>query len=178
MDRARLLVASCRPEEEPTLGSQVKEVNPKIMMLRLTRDDIADIVQAFGSSTFTSLELRVGAVTLEVRKPGAEETRPADALPRTVEVVAPLLGIFEAEPVTGGPPFVRPGTRVHPETTVGILHVGKDRTPVMAGVCGTVDEVLVKGGQLVEYGQPMLRVNTAPPDLPGELTDAAGADAP
>lgn len=123
-----------------------------------------DIVQAFGRSGFACLDLTVGSVRIAVNQAPVGDIRSADVLPRTALVVAPLLGIFQAGPVSGAPAFVQPGTKVQPDTTVGILRVIKKETAVKSGLFGTVVDVLVQDGQLVEYGQTLLRVSTESAD--------------
>lgn len=109
----------------------------------MTQEDLVDILQAFGSSAFARMELRLGSMRV------AANRAPAAAH----QVAAPLLGIFQAA-------LVQPGTKVHADTTIGIIRVMKDETAVKAGVHGTVVDVLVQDGQFVEYGQPLLCVST------------------
>jgi acetyl-CoA carboxylase biotin carboxyl carrier protein len=75
-----------------------------------------------------------------------------------VEIVAPMMGIFYAQPEPGAPPFVSVGSPVTPETTVALVEVMKMFNAVTAGVAGTIVEVLVENNQLVEYHQPLFRV--------------------
>ena len=101
-----------------------------------------------------------------VGAPDAASTAPAASTPAAavplgdgqVEVTAPLLGIFYRSPEPGAPPFVQPGDRVEPDTTVAIIEVMKVFTAVPAGVRGVVEEVLVQDRELVEHGQALLRV--------------------
>jgi acetyl-CoA carboxylase biotin carboxyl carrier protein len=43
-------------------------------------------------------------------------------------------------------------------TIVGIVEVMKMMNSVAAGISGTIVEVLIENAQLVEYGQPLFRV--------------------
>lgn len=76
----------------------------------------------------------------------------------TVDVTAPLVGIFHHSPAPGAPPYVEPGGRVGATTTVGLLESMKVFTAVPAGTAGVVVAVLVPNGQPVEKGQPLVRV--------------------
>jgi acetyl-CoA carboxylase biotin carboxyl carrier protein len=80
---------------------------------------------------------------------------PADG---TVEISSPLMGIFYAQPEPGAPPFVAIGSTVESEMTVGLVEVMKMFNAVPAGINGTVVAVLVKDNELVEYGQPLFRI--------------------
>ncbi len=76
----------------------------------------------------------------------------------TIEIVAPLLGRFFAQPEPGAPPFVTVGTHVTADTTVGLIEVMKTYNAVPAGVAGVITKVCVQDAQLVEYRQILFRV--------------------
>lgn len=75
-----------------------------------------------------------------------------------VEIVAPLLGRFYAQPEPGAPPFVSVGSEVTEDTTVGLIEVMKTFHAVRAGVGGIITEICVQDAQFVEYGAVLLRV--------------------
>ena len=131
------------------------------MTQRLTQEDIRDILQTFEHSGFTHLELTLGSVRIAASQVSQLAKCPDDLLQDTASVIAPLLGMFQAGPAPGAPAFVRPGTNVESDTTIGIIRVMEKHMPVTAGQRGTVLDVLVQDGQFVEYGQPLLRVSTA-----------------
>ena len=83
---------------------------------------------------------------------------PADG---TVEIKAPVIGIFYAQPEPGAPPYVTVGSLVTRETTIALIEVMKMFNAVAAGVEGVVTEVLVENNELVEYGQPLFRIRPA-----------------
>jgi acetyl-CoA carboxylase biotin carboxyl carrier protein len=74
------------------------------------------------------------------------------------EVQAPLLGTFYRAPKPGAPPFVELGSAVEEDTIIGIIEVMKLMNTVRAGVRGRVTEILARDGELVEYGEVLLRV--------------------
>lgn len=94
-----------------------------------------------------------GAATTEPKK---VEVAPPD--PSSQDVLSPLLGTFYRAPKPGAPPFVEVGSEVQEDTVVAIVEVMKLMNTVRAGVRGTVTEIFVADGTLVEYGQPLLRV--------------------
>ncbi len=125
----------------------------------LTQDDIMDILAAFGGSGFAHLELTVGSIRVSANRTAS--AAPCVDLPAdSEEVVAPLLGMFQAGPEPGAPAFVKRGSMVQADTTIGFIRVMHDLTPVKAGLRGTVMDVLVQDGQFVEFGQSLLRVST------------------
>lgn len=132
----------------------------------VTREDIEDILQAFEQSAFAHLELTAGSVRIAVNRYPARPAHSGDLLLHTAPVAAPLLGTYQAGPEAGSPAFVRPGAAVEPDTTVAIIRVLQNLTPVKAGLSGTVLQILVQDGQLVEFGQPLMQVRTEP--APGD----------
>jgi acetyl-CoA carboxylase biotin carboxyl carrier protein len=85
----------------------------------------------------------------------APELRAAAAGP---EVTAPMLGVIYMRPAPDAGPFVQVGDTVTPDTTVAIVEVMKMMNTVVAGVQGTVAEICVKDGQLVEHGDVLIRL--------------------
>jgi acetyl-CoA carboxylase biotin carboxyl carrier protein len=83
---------------------------------------------------------------------------PADAA-GWAEVRTPNLGTFYRSPKPGAPPFVEIGQRVAAGTEVCLLEVMKLFTSVKAGVSGTIREICVEDGVLVEGGQLLFRVD-------------------
>lgn len=73
-------------------------------------------------------------------------------------VRAANLGTFYRAPKPGAENYVEIGSRVTEETEVCLIEVMKLFTPSIAGIAGTVREVLVKDGMLVEFDQPLFVV--------------------
>ncbi len=77
-------------------------------------------------------------------------------LPAGYTVVAPMVGTFYAAPSPKDPPFVQEGDEVHAGDTVGIIEAMKMMNEIECDVAGRVARILVKNGQPVEYGQPIM----------------------
>ncbi len=80
---------------------------------------------------------------------------------KAVEITSPMVGTFYRSPAPDEPPFVDAGDRVQIGQTVCIIEAMKLMNEIEAEVAGQVLEVLVENGQPVEYGQPLMRVQTA-----------------
>ncbi|MFO7277809.1 MAG: biotin/lipoyl-containing protein [Pseudomonadota bacterium] len=87
-------------------------------------------------------------------KPAAQ----AEAREGTLEVRAPLVGTFYRAPKPGAPPFVEVGTRVAPDTVVGIVETMKLMNSVYAGAHGTVIEICAADAEFVEQGHVLMRL--------------------
>ena len=150
--------------------------------MSLTSKDVAEIMRLLEASGFDSLTLEMDGMKLALNRSGAVEPVPerrvsappppspspqapavassaaAPSEAGLVEVAAPLLGVFYRTPKPGEPPFVEVGSRVQPETVVGIIEVMKLMNSVSAGVAGEVVEVIAASGAMVEYGQVLIRI--------------------
>jgi len=146
----------------------------------LTAKDVAEIARLLEDSNFDELDLEIDGFKIHLKRQGAgaavsavanEPARTSDGSDRRApapaaqppvagvhEVRAPLLGTFYRAPKPGAPPYVEVGARVDADTIIGIIEVMKLMTPLRAGVAGTVCEILVRDGALVEYGETLLRV--------------------
>ncbi|SFU20682.1 acetyl-CoA carboxylase biotin carboxyl carrier protein [Paraburkholderia aspalathi] len=80
--------------------------------------------------------------------------------PGCVHVSAPSLGTFYRSPKPGAALFVELGQEVTEDTELCLIEVMKLFTTLRAEVKGTIREILVKDGDLVEYGQPLFVVQT------------------
>jgi acetyl-CoA carboxylase biotin carboxyl carrier protein len=154
----------------------------------LTAADVAEIMRLIEESTFDELTLEIDGIKLTLRRgggvvssdspavaavsaqpPPSASASPAPVVPAKAavndpnmqEVVAPLLGTFYRAPKPGAPPFVEVGSVVGEDTVIGIIEVMKLMNTVRAGVRGTVTDILIRDGDLVEYSEPLLRVRKA-----------------
>ena len=76
----------------------------------------------------------------------------------TVAIESPMVGTFYAASGPDKPAFVSVGSRVGPDTVVCLLEAMKIFNEIKAEKSGTVEAVLVKSGQPVEFGQPLFRI--------------------
>jgi acetyl-CoA carboxylase biotin carboxyl carrier protein len=88
----------------------------------------------------------------------SDPSRDAGGQDGLVTIPAPMLGTFYRAEAPGKPPFVEVGSRVEPDSIVCIIEVMKMMNSVPAGVSGTVAEICADNAALVEYGQPLFRV--------------------
>jgi acetyl-CoA carboxylase biotin carboxyl carrier protein len=100
-----------------------------------------------------------GTAAAPAPAPPAPPAPPAD--PALCDVSSPLLGTFYRAPKPGAPPFVEVGAAVEADTVIAIVEVMKLMNTVRAGVHGTVAEIFARDGELVEYGQALMRVRRA-----------------
>lgn len=75
-----------------------------------------------------------------------------------VPIVAPLTGVYYSRPSPEHPAYVSPGEPVQPGQVVALIETMKLFNEVVSEIAGTVIEVAVQDGDLVEVGQPMVFV--------------------
>ena len=76
----------------------------------------------------------------------------------TKTIVSPLVGIFYAAPAEDAEPFVQEGDGIEKGQTLGIVEAMKLMNELESDYCGTVKQILVSNGEMVEYGQPLFIV--------------------
>ncbi|MBO0600311.1 acetyl-CoA carboxylase biotin carboxyl carrier protein [Sporosarcina sp. E16_3] len=78
--------------------------------------------------------------------------------PSLHKITSPMVGTFYSASSPDIPAYVQKGDSVKPEAIVCIVEAMKLFNEIEAEVSGEIVEILVKDGQLVEYGQPLFLV--------------------
>lgn len=76
-------------------------------------------------------------------------------------VKSPIVGTFYASKEEGGEPLVKTGDTVKKDSIVAIIEAMKLMNEITAGADGTITEIMVENGQLVEYGQELMKIKFA-----------------
>ncbi len=147
--------------------------------MELTDEDVREILDLIDRSKFDYFEIEYRGLRLTVGKtpvaaatarapvsaapapdpePGPAARKHRDIPDGLAAIPAPMVGTFYPAPRPGAPPFVNPGDRVEPDTTVGLIEVMKVFTAVTAGLAGTIEEALAGDAQGVEYGEPLFLI--------------------
>jgi acetyl-CoA carboxylase biotin carboxyl carrier protein len=135
----------------------------------LSEDDVREILRLIDESDVEELRVETEAFSLYVLRGDAAhapEESVAAVGPRTdsagtddlTTISAPMLGTFYRAEAPGAAPFVDVGTRVEPDTIVGVIEVMKMMNSIPAGVVGTIVEVCAANAQPVEYGATLFQV--------------------
>ncbi|MCK1991458.1 acetyl-CoA carboxylase biotin carboxyl carrier protein [Peribacillus muralis] len=126
--------------------------------------------------TETGTAIQQAASPNVVQNNAAVEVKPAaaPAVPQAIEpakpaaavterenlhkITSPMVGTFYQSPAPDSPAYVKAGSKVTKDSIVCIVEAMKLFNEIEAEVSGEIVEVLVKEGQLVEYGQPLFLV--------------------
>ncbi|MFS0780989.1 acetyl-CoA carboxylase biotin carboxyl carrier protein [Bacillus sp. 1P06AnD] len=87
----------------------------------------------------------------------ANET-PSEQNENLHKVISPMVGTFYSSSSPEAAAFVSKGSKVSEDDVVCIVEAMKLFNEITAEVNGEIVEILVKDGQLVEYGQPLFLV--------------------
>jgi acetyl-CoA carboxylase biotin carboxyl carrier protein len=86
----------------------------------------------------------------------AAESKASDA---NISIIkSPMVGTFYKSSSPEAAPFAPVGSTVRPDSVVCIIEAMKVMNEIHAEIAGTIVEVLVDNGQVVEYGQPLFKV--------------------
>lgn len=95
---------------------------------------------------------------------GADDTQEHDdADAYHCEIGAPLVGIFRANMKADGKSLARVGDVVRPGQVIGAIEALNVYNEVEAESPGRISEILVSDGQPVEYGQPLMVIESQTP---------------
>ncbi len=152
---------------------------------------LKELVRLMVENDLTELDLRDEQETVTVKRPGlhaapqvvaapvampaaaapvAAPAAPSPAAPAPAAAPAaeslpaiesPMVGTFYATPGPDKAAFVAVGAKVGPDTTVCLIEAMKIFNEIKAETSGTIEEILVKSGQPVEFGQPLFRIRPA-----------------
>jgi acetyl-CoA carboxylase biotin carboxyl carrier protein len=129
---------------------------------------IKKLIDLMIESDLQAIEVKEGdqSIALTRRNPvvaAAVPTMPAPAAapavktPRGAVENSPMVGVFYAAPNPGEAPFVKVGQTISAGETLGIIEAMKIMNPIEATQSGVIEEILVKNGDVIQFGQPLFR---------------------
>lgn len=130
--------------------------------LDLTEGDNRLVLEAVSAPVAPAVVVPA-AVPVEAVPVAAAEAPAAPAAPATpeedlYEQKTPLVGTVYMAPQAGAAPYVAVGDHVAAGDTVCIVESMKMFNEIAAECSGTIEEICVNNGQIVEYGQVLFRI--------------------
>ena len=130
--------------------------------LDLTEGDNRLVLEAVSAPVAPAVVVPA-AVPVEAVPVAAEEAPAAPAAPAApeedlYEQKTPLVGTVYMAPQAGAAPYVAVGDHVAAGDTVCIVESMKMFNEIAAECSGTIEEICVNNGQIVEYGQVLFRI--------------------
>jgi len=143
-------------------------------------EQIIDLMQKLSSSSVTKLKYKDENCFLELEKNNgavnlgnfvAEKIEKNDSVPQSSAttdtekkdddckvIESSLVGTFYASSTEGGAPLVNVGDKVKKGQVIGIIEAMKLMNEIESPYDGTVQEILVKNGEVIGYSQPLIKV--------------------
>ena len=75
-----------------------------------------------------------------------------------IEVKSPMIGVYYSSKAPGEPPYVEAGAVISKGDILCLIETMKIMNEIPSEVSGTISEVCVKNGQIVEYGQVLFKI--------------------
>jgi acetyl-CoA carboxylase biotin carboxyl carrier protein len=75
-----------------------------------------------------------------------------------VAIESPMVGTYYSRPNPDTDSFVKPGANIGPDTVVCLVEAMKVFNEIKAETSGTIEKILVKDGDSVEFGQKLFLV--------------------
>ena len=161
-----------------------------ILALKMTLDEIKQILDLVREHDLSEFELEQEGVKLRVRKRGAEaptmlvSAAPSPAVPGSSPVAAPvapaasdpggdadgvelamvkspIVGTFYRTPEPDSPPFVNIGDTVRKNQVLCIIEAMKLMNEIVSEYDGELVEAFVENGQPVQYGERLFAIKAS-----------------
>lgn len=82
-----------------------------------------------------------------------------DSVNGLTPVTSPMVGVFYCAPSENAEPYVRVGDKVKKGDVLCIIEAMKLMNEITAECDGTIEEICVSNGQVVDFGHIMFRIN-------------------
>jgi acetyl-CoA carboxylase biotin carboxyl carrier protein len=86
---------------------------------------------------------------------GAPAAAPVATAAPGMTIDSPMVGTLYLAANPDSPPFVKPGAQVTPDTVVCLIEAMKVFNEIKAEKTGILEQILVKNGEAVEFGQKL-----------------------
>ena len=130
-------------------------------------ETLKDYIKVLEDSSLAEIEISDEEDSIRLAKPSADSpvvafapsNAPAAAQAASGKAIkSPMVGVFYAAPSPDRPPFVNVGDTVKKGDVVCIIEAMKIMNEITATESGTITEVLVENGDVVEYDQPLFTI--------------------
>ena len=106
-----------------------------------------------------SLPAAHAASTPSTPPANSQDSGSAAPAKKLIDIKSQMVGTFYSAANPGADPFVKIGSKVSPNSVVGLIEAMKLFNEINAECSGVVVEILVENQQPVEFGQVLMRVD-------------------
>lgn len=125
----------------------------------LTRNIESNKIDSSNVVKETALQQNEGPtnnISVNVKNDISEESKDEEVNIKLI--TSPMVGTFYSSPSPDSSAFVKEGDRIKAGDTLCILEAMKLMNEIDSDINGTIVKILVKEGQMVEYGEPLFKV--------------------
>ena len=135
--------------------------------MKINKKIIEELVGYLKEFKLSEIEYSEGTTKVKVSKsvnntsiisPEIEKKQTAKIKDEGIQVTSPIVGTAYLAPEPGAKKFVEVGQKIKKGQTIMILEAMKTMNHVPSTQDGTVSKILVKDGEPVEFGQPLISV--------------------
>ena len=148
------------PAEEWTQGSRNDKISEEEWTQGSRNGRISEekLSQSSKGARMSEEELPQGSKGARISE---ERTQAGEAKEKAAGIYtqeSPMVGTFYTAPSVDAEPFVKVGDVVKEGQTIGIVEAMKLMNEVNAGCSGIVEAIVAENEQMVEYGQPLIKI--------------------
>ena len=119
-------------------------------------ENIKQLIEEMGNSKLTAVDIEFPDGTkISMKKDKMQENKNEK---KGNIIKSPMVGIFYLKPSPTAEPYIEIGKEVKKGDVLCIIEAMKLMNELESEYTGKVTEVLVKDGEAVEYGTPLLRI--------------------
>ena len=141
-----------------TPASMVESIKPQALKRIQSRLVLEAVSAPVAPAVVVPAAVPVEAVPVAAAEAPAAPAAPAAPEEDLYEQKTPLVGTVYMAPQAGAAPYVSVGDHVAAGDTVCIVESMKMFNEIAAECSGTIEEICVNNGQIVEYGQVLFRI--------------------
>jgi acetyl-CoA carboxylase biotin carboxyl carrier protein len=141
--------------------SKLKELVALMAEHDLSEVDLKDEKESISLKRATAPIMQAAPQVQYAPAPQAAAPAPAPAVaavPPGVTIDSPMVGTLYLAANPDSPPFVKPGQQVGPDTVVCLIEAMKVFNEIKAEKTGILEQILVKNGEAVEFGQKLFAI--------------------
>jgi acetyl-CoA carboxylase biotin carboxyl carrier protein len=130
-------------------------------------ENVVKLIHTISQSGISHFTYEEGGVKVEIDNTNksiaaaaGEEIRSDNVIPATGRIMkSPLVGTYYQSASPTEPPFVKPGDSITKGQVIGIVEAMKLMNEIESEFDGTLREILVSDGDVIEFGQPMFVID-------------------
>jgi len=135
-------------------------------------NEIRELAAVMKETGMTAIEIKEKDVSIKLKREvfaapavkthaAVEDVIEEKTVPGAFTVKSPMVGVFYSAPGADKEPYVKQGDTVHAGDILCIVEAMKIMNEITAECDGVISEICASNKQVVEFGQPLFRIDTS-----------------